>query len=106
VFVAVENVIDEAVNDRRLSYGLITEKDDLVFEQRRNGALRKIEIADVCHIRIQKIIRYHQKLLLLLLKLHLLPPHLPLFSELLNRFTVPSLTQTHFRYLYAPFLPL
>lgn len=106
MFVAIENVINEAVNDRRLSNGLITEKDDLVFEEGRNGALGKIEIADVCHIRIQKIIRYHQKLLLLLLKLHLLNPRLPLFSELLNRFTVPSLTKAHVRCLYALFLPL
>jgi len=57
VFIAIENVIDEAVDDRRLSNGLITQENNLVFEQGRDSALGKIEIADVCHITIQKIIR-------------------------------------------------
>lgn len=37
MFVAIENIVDEAVYDRRLADCLVTEEDDLVFEERRDG---------------------------------------------------------------------
>lgn len=49
MFVAIEDVVDEAVYDRGLAYGLVTQKDDLILKERRDGALGEIEVADVCH---------------------------------------------------------
>lgn len=49
MFVAIEDVVDESVYDGRLAYGLVTQKDDLVLEEGRDGALGEIEVADVCH---------------------------------------------------------
>jgi hypothetical protein len=49
MFVAIEDVVDEAVYDRGLSHCLIAQKDYLVLEQGRDGALGEVEVADVCH---------------------------------------------------------
>jgi hypothetical protein len=38
MFVAIEDIVDEAVDDRRLADCLIAEKDDLVFKERRDGS--------------------------------------------------------------------
>ena len=42
MFVAIEDVVDEAVDDGGLADSLITEKDDFVFEKRGDGALGKV----------------------------------------------------------------
>lgn len=42
MFVAIENVIDKAIDDRRFANGLITEEDDLVFKERRDCSFRQI----------------------------------------------------------------
>lgn len=42
MFVAIENIVDEAVDDGRLPDCLVTEKDYLVFEQWRDRSLRQI----------------------------------------------------------------
>lgn len=49
MLVAVEDVVDEAVNDRGLAHRLVAQEHDLVLEQRRNGALRQVQVADVRH---------------------------------------------------------
>jgi hypothetical protein len=42
MLVAIEDIVDEPIDDRRLSDSLIPQEDDLVFEQRRYGSLREI----------------------------------------------------------------
>lgn len=50
MLVAIENIVDEAVDDGGFAHGLVSQEDYLVFEEGRDGALRKVEVADVCHI--------------------------------------------------------
>lgn len=42
MLVAVEDVVDETVDDRGFADGLVAQEDDLVFEEGRNGALRQV----------------------------------------------------------------
>lgn len=42
MLVAIENIVDEAIDDGGLAYCLIPQEDDLVFEQRRYGSLGEI----------------------------------------------------------------
>ena len=49
MFVAVEDVVDEAVDDAGLADSLVSQEDDLVFEEGRDGALRKVQITYVRH---------------------------------------------------------
>lgn len=49
MLIAVEDVIDESVDDGGLPHRLIPQKDYLVFEQRRNSALREVQVANVRH---------------------------------------------------------
>ena len=42
MFVAIEDVVDEAVDDGGFPDCLIAEKDDFVFEKRGDGALEKV----------------------------------------------------------------
>lgn len=50
MFVAVEDVVDETVDDRGLTDCLVAEEDDLVLQKGRNGALGEVQIAYVSHI--------------------------------------------------------
>lgn len=55
MLVAIEDVVNEAVDDGRLTDGLISQKDDFVFEKRRNCSFGEIQIADIgCHLKIIK----------------------------------------------------
>ena len=49
MLVAIEDVVDEAVDDGGLAHGLVAQEDDLVLEQGRNSALRQVQVADVRH---------------------------------------------------------
>lgn len=49
MLIAVENIIDESVDDGGLAHGLISQEDDLVLEQGRDSALREVQIANVRH---------------------------------------------------------
>jgi hypothetical protein len=42
MLVAVEDVVDEAVDDGGLADGLVAQENYLVFEQGRDGALREV----------------------------------------------------------------
>ena len=42
MFVAVEDVVDEAVDDGRFSHCLVPEEYDLVFQQRGDGSLGEV----------------------------------------------------------------
>lgn len=42
MFVAIEDIVDESVDDGRLANCLISQENDLVFEQRRDRPLRQI----------------------------------------------------------------
>lgn len=49
MFVAVKDVVDETVDDGGLAHCLVAQKDDLVLEEWRDGALGEVKVADVCH---------------------------------------------------------
>lgn len=49
MLVAVENVVDESVDDRGFTDSLIAQEDDLVLEQGWNTTFAEIEVADICH---------------------------------------------------------
>jgi hypothetical protein len=49
MFVAVEDVVDEAVDDRRLPHCLISQEDDLVLQKRRNRSFGEVQVAYVRH---------------------------------------------------------
>ena len=42
MLVAVEDVVDESIDDGRLADCLVSEEDDLVLQQWRDGPLREI----------------------------------------------------------------
>jgi hypothetical protein len=42
MLVAVEDVVDEAVDDGGLAHCLVAQEDDLVFQQGRDRSLREI----------------------------------------------------------------
>jgi len=42
MFIAVENIVDETVDDGGFAYCLVSEEDDLVFKEGRDGSLREI----------------------------------------------------------------
>lgn len=54
MFIAVEYVIDEAINDGGFAYGLVPEEHYLVLQQRRNRALRQVQVARVRHLALFK----------------------------------------------------
>jgi hypothetical protein len=49
VLVAVEDIVDEAVNDGGLPHGLVPQKYDLILQQGRNRSLRQVQVAYVRH---------------------------------------------------------
>ena len=49
MLVAIEDVVDEAVDDGGLAHGLVAQEDYLVLQQRRDRALRQVQVADVRH---------------------------------------------------------
>ena len=50
MLIAVEDVVDEAVDDGRLPHRLVPQEHYFVFQQRRDRPLGKIQVAYVCHI--------------------------------------------------------
>jgi hypothetical protein len=53
MFVAVEDVVDEAVDDGGLAHCLVSQEHDFVFKERGDGPLREIQIANIrSHLKI------------------------------------------------------
>ena len=50
MLISIEDIVDEAIDDRRFANGLIAKEYYLVFEEWRNGALAEVQVADVGHI--------------------------------------------------------
>lgn len=49
MLVAIEDIVDEAVDDGGLSDGLVAQEHYLVLQQGWDGPLRQIQVADVGH---------------------------------------------------------
>ncbi len=49
MLVAVEDVVDEAVDDGGFAHSLVAQEDDLVLEQWGDGALGQVQVAYICH---------------------------------------------------------
>lgn len=49
MLVAIEDVVDEAVDDGGLADGLVAQEHDFVLEQWRDGALGQVQVAYICH---------------------------------------------------------
>ena len=53
MLVAIEDVVDEPVDYRRLAHRLVPQEHDLVLQQRGNRPLRQVQVADVrSHLQI------------------------------------------------------
>lgn len=50
MLIAVEYVVDEAIDDGGLAYCLVAQEDNFIFEQGRDRTLGQIQVADVRHI--------------------------------------------------------
>lgn len=56
MLVAVEDVVDEPVDDGRLAHRLVAQEHDLVLQQGRDRALRQVQVARVRHLNAIPII--------------------------------------------------
>lgn len=61
MLIAVEDIIDESVDDGRLSHSLIPQKNYLVLEKGRNSALRQVQVANVRHLIYYKQVNSRRK---------------------------------------------
>lgn len=61
MFVAVEDIIDESVDDGGLAHSLVSQEDDLVLEQGRDSALREVQVANVRHLIYYKQVNWGRK---------------------------------------------
>lgn len=49
MLIAIEDVINEAVDDGGFSNSLVPEEDNFIFEERRDSSLAEVEVAYVGH---------------------------------------------------------
>lgn len=56
MLIAIENIIDEAVDDGRLADSLIAQKHNFVLEEGRDRALREVQVARICHFKYRILI--------------------------------------------------
>ena len=50
MFIAIKDVIDKSVDDGGLAHSLVAKENDFVLEDRGDGALAEVEVADIRHL--------------------------------------------------------
>lgn len=51
MLIAIEDIIDEPIDDRRLTYSLVAEEHDFVLQERWDSALSQVKVARICHFK-------------------------------------------------------
>lgn len=52
MLVAIENIVNESVDDGRFSYSLVAQKNYFVLEQWRDASLAEVQVTYICHAKM------------------------------------------------------